>query len=655
MYNYFLGNNYEYTEGFMILSCDNISKSFGAEDILKEISFHIEDHEKAAITGINGAGKSTLLKIIVGEITPDGGAVHFPKDKQLGYLAQRQDFEGSRGIFDELASVKEDLHDIERQIRDLELAMKSASETELPGMLDKYTRLTKEFEDGNGYAIRSEVTGILKGLGFQESEFGTSVDVLSGGQKTRLSLGRLLLSKPDLLLLDEPTNHLDLRSVAWLETYLKNYKGAVIVIAHDRYFLDRVATKIIEIENGSASTFAGNYTNYASLKGKLREEQVKAYLNQRKEIQRQEAVITRLKSFNREKSIKRAESREKALAKVSRLEKPIDLRDEMRIRLTPAVQSGNDVLTIDRLSKSYPGHKLFSDVSFTIHRGERVAIIGDNGTGKTTLLKIITGREDAVSGLVTRGSNVTIGYYDQEHQVLHYEKTLFDEISDTYPDMSQTLIRDTLAAFLFTGDDVFKRVEDLSGGERGRLSLAKLMLSEANFLILDEPTNHLDMVSREILENALNDYDGTVLFVSHDRYFINRTATRVLELSGNAFTEYLGDYDYYLEKKAEKERLDNESAASSESDAANVSAAKMDWQSQKEETARERKRLRDIERAEKEIDRLEKRSAEIDDLLCQREVATDPAACVKLSKEQEEIQKSLDDYYILWEKLQEER
>lgn len=655
MYNYFLGNNYEYTEGFMILSCDNISKSFGAEDILKEISFHIEDHEKAAITGINGAGKSTLLKIIVGEITPDGGAVHFPKDKQLGYLAQRQDFEGTRGIFDELASVKEDLRDIERQIRELELAMKSASETELPDMLNKYTRLTKEFEDGNGYAIRSEVAGILKGLGFQESEFSTSVDVLSGGQKTRLSLGRLLLSKPDLLLLDEPTNHLDLRSVAWLETYLKNYKGTVIVIAHDRYFLDRVATKIIEIENGTASTFAGNYTNYASLKGKLREEQVKAYLNQRKEIQRQEAVITRLKSFNREKSIKRAESREKALAKVSRLEKPIDLRDEMRIRLTPAVQSGNDVLTIDRLSKSYPGHELFSDVSFTIHRGERVAIIGDNGTGKTTLLKIITGREDAVSGLVTRGSNVTIGYYDQEHQVLHYEKTLFDEISDTYPDMSQTLIRDTLAAFLFTGDDVFKRVEDLSGGERGRLSLAKLMLSEANFLILDEPTNHLDMVSREILENALNDYDGTVLFVSHDRYFINRTATRVLELSGNAFTEYLGDYDYYLEKKAEKERLDSESAASSESDAAKVSAAKMDWQSQKEETARERKRLRDIERAEQEIDRLEKRNAEIDDLLCQREVATDPAACVKLSKEQEEIQKSLDDYYILWEKLQEER
>jgi len=533
----------------MILSCSHVSKAFGTDVVLNDISFHIEDNEKAAIVGINGAGKSTLLKIIVGELPSDEGLVTLSRGKTLGYLAQHQDLASHQTIYQELLEVKRAVIEMEGQIRNLEIEMKHAQGQELEQMFDAYTRLTHQFELENGYGCQSEIVGVLKGLGFSEEDFNREISTLSGGQKTRVSLGKLLLSKPDIILLDEPTNHLDMGSITWLETYLLNYKGAVVIVAHDRYFLDRVVTKIVELDQGRGMVFQGNYTAYSQKKAQIREAQMKAWLNQQQEIRHHEEVIAKLKSFNREKSIKRAESREKMLAKIDVLEKPTEINDEMNLRLEPDITSGNDVMTIRDLSKSFGDNHLFSHIDIDIKRGERVAIIGSNGTGKTTLLKIINQMLPADTGEITLGTKVHIGYYDQDHQVLHMEKTLFDELQDAYPGLNNTKVRSVLAAFLFTGDDVFKRIGDLSGGERGRVSLAKLMLSNANFLILDEPTNHLDITSKEILEHALNQYTGTVLYVSHDRYFINRTATRILELAGETFINYIGNYDYYLEKR----------------------------------------------------------------------------------------------------------
>ena len=533
----------------MILSCSHVSKSFGTDVVLNDISFHIEENEKAAIVGINGAGKSTLLKIIVGELPSDQGFVTLARGKTMGYLAQHQDLASHQTIYGELLEVKRAVLDMEERIRSLEIEMQSAQGQKLDQMFETYTRLTHQFELENGYGCQSEIIGVLKGLGFSEEDFNREISTLSGGQKTRVSLGKLLLSRPDIILLDEPTNHLDMKSIAWLENYLLNYKGAVIIVAHDRYFLDKVATKIIELDQGQGMVFLGNYTSYSQKKAQVREAQLRAYENQQQEIRHQEEVIAKLKSFNREKSIKRAESREKMLSKIEVLEKPSEVNDEMALCLKPDILSGNDVITIRNLSKSFGDNHLFSHIDIDIKRGERVSVIGDNGTGKTTLLKIINQMLPADSGQITLGTRVHIGYYDQEHQVLHMEKTLFDELQDTYPDLTNTRVRNVLAAFLFTGDDVFKRIGDLSGGERGRVSLAKLMLSNANFLILDEPTNHLDITSKEILEHALNQYTGTVLYVSHDRYFINRTATRILELTGETFINYIGNYDYYLEKR----------------------------------------------------------------------------------------------------------
>ena len=533
----------------MILSCSHVSKSFGTDVVLNDISFHIEENEKAAIVGINGAGKSTLLKIIVGELPSDQGFVTLARGKTMGYLAQHQDLASHQTIYGELLEVKRAVLDMEERIRSLEIEMQSAQGQKLDQMFETYTRLTHQFELENGYGCQSEIIGVLKGLGFSEEDFNREISTLSGGQKTRVSLGKLLLSRPDIILLDEPTNHLDMKSIAWLENYLLNYKGAVIIVAHDRYFLDKVATKIIELDQGQGMVFLGNYTSYSQKKAQVREAKMKAYLNQQQEIRHQEEVIANLKSFNREKSIKRAESREKMLSKIEVLDKPSEVNDEMALCLKPDILSGNDVITIRNLSKSFGHNHLFSHIDIDIKRGERVSVIGDNGTGKTTLLKIINQMLPADSGQITLGTRVHIGYYDQDHQVLHMEKTLFDELQDTYPDLTNTRVRNVLAAFLFTGDDVFKRIGDLSGGERGRVSLAKLMLSNANFLILDEPTNHLDITSKEILEHALNQYTGTVLYVSHDRYFINRTATRILELTGETFINYIGNYDYYLEKR----------------------------------------------------------------------------------------------------------
>ncbi len=634
----------------MILSCTNIDKTFVDNHVIKNASFHIEDYEKAAIVGINGAGKTTLLKIITGGLPADAGSVTLAKDKTFGYLAQHQAVDSENSIFDELLTVKQEVLDLESAIRQTEADMKNAEGEALDLLLKKYADMTHRFEDINGYACKSEITGILKGLGFEEDEFGKKVATLSGGQKTRVALGKLLLQKPDLIMLDEPTNHLDLNSIAWLETYLLNYRGAVIIVSHDRYFLDRIATKIIEIDNGVVSSFGGNYSDYAVQKEHLRTEQMNAYLNQQREIKHQEEVIDRLKQFNREKSIRRAESREKMLDKIERLDKPVEVRADMKLALTPHRTSGNDVIAIEGLSKRFDSHQLFENVSFEIKRGEHVAVIGDNGTGKTTLLKIINELVPMDSGSIRLGANVEIGYYDQEHHVLHMDKTLFEEISDDYPYLTNTEIRNTLAAFLFTGEDVFKKISALSGGERGRVSLAKLMLSEANFLILDEPTNHLDITSKEILETALNAYKGTVLYVSHDRYFINKTASRILELTHQKFVNYIGNYDYYLEKR---ESLTPAPETAPGEMAIEPSAQKLDWKQQKENQAQLRKRENDLKKCEEKIESLEARSAALDEEMAKPEIATNPAKLQEIAVEKASIETELEALYIKWETLSE--
>ena len=637
----------------MILSCQGISKSFGEKVILEDASFHIEEREKAALIGNNGAGKTTLLRIIMGEIHADAGQVVLAKDKRIGYLAQYQDVQGHLSVYEELLSTKQYIIDMEERLRAMEVQMKNASGEELDRLMNSYTRLTHEFELENGYAYKSELMGVLNGLGFTEEDFTKQVATLSGGQKTRVALGKLLISKPDILLLDEPTNHLDMESIAWLETYLLNYPGAVFIVSHDRYFLDKVVTKVIEIDAGQVRMYAGNYSAYAEKKAQLRDAQYKAYLNQQREIKHQEAVIVKLKSFNREKSIKRAESREKMLNKIQRIDKPIEVQSQMRLSLEPRVVSGNDVLTVEDLAKSFPQQKLFSNISFQIKRGERVALIGNNGTGKTTMLKILNGLLDADAGSFSLGAKVQIGYYDQEHHVLHAEKTIFEEISDTYPTLTETQIRNMLAAFLFTGDDVFKVISSLSGGERGRVSLAKLMLSEANFLILDEPTNHLDIASKEILEEALNSYTGTVLYVSHDRYFINQTATRILDLTNQSVVNYIGDYDYYLEKKEEltEKYAPTAQEATEEAKEETPSEGKLTWQQQKEEQARKRKQENELKKVETRIEELETRDKEIDDTLVLPDVCTNVGRCAELSREKDKIQAELEELYEKWEEL----
>lgn len=644
----------------MILSCNNITKTFGTDTILSDCSFHIEEREKAAIVGPNGAGKSTLLKIIMGRLPADDGTVTISKDKTLGYLAQHQNLSSDGTIYDELLSVKKDIIALEEKIRETEQQMKNATGEQLDTLLDQYTKMNHQFELENGYAYQSEIVGVLKGLGFTEDDFPLPVNTLSGGQKTRVALGKLLLSKPDIILLDEPTNHLDMESIRWLENYLLGYNGSVIIVAHDRYFLDRIVTKIIEIENTHVTVFSGNYTAYADKKKILRNMQLKEYLNQQREIKHQQEVITKLKQFNREKSIKRAESREKMLDKLEVVDKPAEINDKMNIELNPSVISGNDVLSVSHLSKAFDDNTLFTDISFDIKRGERVALIGNNGTGKTTILKIINDILPADSGEIKLGSKVTIGYYDQEHHVLDPDKTLFDELQDAYPDLNNTQIRNTLAAFLFTNDDVFKYIRDLSGGERGRVSLAKLMLSNANFLILDEPTNHLDMVSKEILENALNSYTGTVLYVSHDRYFINTTATRIIELVGQTTVNYIGNYDYYIEKKdaltaaaLAGKPADSSSAVSAAQKNAQKESAKADWKQSKEEQALLKKKKNELKKTEERITVIEDRLKAIEEESALPEVCTDTARLLELHKESTKLSEELDTLYEKWEELSE--
>jgi ATP-binding cassette subfamily F protein 3 len=667
----------------MILACQNICKNFGTTPILNQVSFHVNDREKVAIVGINGAGKSTLFKIIMGELPPDEGDVIFSKGATCGYLAQHQELATENSIYEEVLSIKADVIRLEETIRQLELDMKSVQGVELDRMLNTYTRITHEFEVKNGYAYKSEVIGVLKGLGFIEEDFTRKVTTLSGGQKTRVALGKLLLSNPDIIFLDEPTNHLDMESISWLETFLANYNGAVVVIAHDRYFINKVVTKVIELDNNKATVFEGNYSSYAQKKEQLRETMIKHYLNQQREIKHQEEVITKLRSFNREKSIRRAESREKMLDKVERIDRPTTVNAEMDIRLEPNITSGNDVLTVRDLSKSFGSNQLFEHLEFEIKRGEKIAIIGNNGTGKTTILKIINQIIEADAGEIKYGAKVHIGYYDQEHHVLDMSKTIFDEIQDTYPFMDNTKVRNALAAFLFTNDDVFKLIKDISGGERGRVSLAKLMLSDANFLILDEPTNHLDIISKEILENAITNYTGTVLYVSHDRYFINKTATRILDLTHATLINYVGNYDYYLEKKPEfeyrffgigtsvmKEATDNKinvlsglrvnqttmsnPTTTSSSMEDTVSETKQDWKQQKEEQARLRKKQNDLKRVEDEIHRLETRNEELNSLLLEERIYTNSNRLMELTQEKKTNDSKLEELLEEWESLSED-
>lgn len=645
----------------MILSVSNISKSFSEKTILENISFHLEDYDKAALVGINGVGKTTLLRIIVGEMAPDEGLVTYAKGKNYGYLAQNTEISGDATIYDTLLQVKEHLLVLEQEIRKVEKQMKYVEGADLEALMNQYANMTHQFEMEGGYQYQSELVGVLKGLGFLEEEFNKPMSTLSGGQKTRVALGKLLLTKPDLIILDEPTNHLDMGAISWLETYLLNYKGAVLIVSHDRYFLDKIASKVIELDQGKSTVFTGNYSDYAVKKEQIRVARLNAYLKQQQEIKHQEEVIEKLKSFNREKSIKRAESREKMLNKIEVLEKPTETNSEMKIQLTPRIVSGNDVLQVEGLSKAFPNHPLFSDLNFEIKRGEHVAIIGDNGTGKTTILKIINQIIDADAGSMRLGTNVTIGYYDQEHHVLHGDKTLFEEISDEYPNLNNTQIRNTLAAFLFTGDDVFKKISTLSGGERGRVSLAKLMLSESNFLILDEPTNHLDIMSREILETALNHYEGTVLYVSHDRYFINRTATRILELSGQTFTNYLGNYDYYLEKKPQIGTIDSSSAfppatasVANEMTKEVVTDKNAEWKQRKAQQAAIRKLERELAKTEERISYIEERTSKIDEEMALPEICSNSVKLQELQKEKDSLEEEMMILMERWEELSEE-
>ncbi len=653
----------------MLLSCSNIKVEFVTGVVLDNVSFHIESNDKAAIVGINGAGKTTLLRAIVGELEPDTGVVAFEKDSTYGYLAQDAAVNTDNTIWDELLSVKSDIINMEKRLREFEEKMSEVTGAELDALLEKYQTLSHSFKLLGGETYMSELYGVLRGLGFSEDEYQKKINVLSGGQKTRVALGKMLLASPDLIILDEPTNHLDLNSITWLETYLKNYKGAVLIVSHDRYFLDKIANKIIELENGKATEYTGNYSDYSVKKEQRRIAELHAYLNQQRDIKHQEAVIEKLKSFNREKSIKRAESREKMLEKIDRIEKPATVNADMKLVLTPHCQSGNDVLKVEDLAKSYSSHKLFENVNFEIKRGEHVAILGDNGTGKTTLLKILNELEKADAGSFTLGSKVEIGYYDQEHHVLHPEKNLYEEIADEYPYLTITEIRNTLAAFLFTGDDVFKLVRDLSGGERGRLSLAKLMLSDCNFLILDEPTNHLDIRSKEILETAINSYEGTVLYVSHDRYFINKTATRILELTGKGFVNFIGNYDYYVEKHEDviaaasangiiNTAVQNESVASSDSsDAVTVGettqSSALDWKAQKALAAEKKKKENALKKCEEAIAAAEDKLSEIDAQLNDSSNGNNVALLQELTRDRESVSAELEKLYEEWETLAE--
>ena len=635
----------------MILACKEIQKTFGVNIVLDNITFHLEQKEKAAIVGVNGAGKTTLFKILTGEINADGGEIYLKKETSIGYLAQNQQIDTQTTILEEMMNVFEKVRCEEQNLREMENKMSYLEGKELSDYMEKYAQAQQKFEHGDSYGYESRIKGVLKGLGFLEEDYNTPICQLSGGQKTRVYLSKLLLSKPDILLLDEPTNHLDIASIQWLEDFLKGYSGTVLLISHDRYFLDKIVTKVIEVENKKSYVYEGNYTFYSRQKNINREIQQKAYDVQQKEIKRQQDVIKTLRAFNREKSIKRAESREKALQRMEKLEKPENLPAKMRLCLTPKVISGNDVIKVENLKKAFDEYSpLFQNVSFEVKRGEKVAIIGANGVGKSTLFKILLGKIHQTKGEINIGTNVHIGYYDQEQQQLDETKTIFQEIADTYPTMDNGKIRNVLAAFVFTGDDIYKNISSLSGGEKGRVSLAKIMLSNANLIMLDEPTNHLDMYSKEILEDALNCYEGTVVYISHDRYFINRTAQRILELTPTGVNQYLGDYQYYLEKKEEIQSQQYEKQIETSQINITPSEGKVDWIKQKQIQSEQRKAAAKINRVEKEIEQTEQKIEQLNVML--EQASSDFNKAQELFEQKTILEQSLEELYQKWEELQ---
>ncbi len=635
----------------VILSCKDIAKSFGVELLLDKVTFNINDGEKIGLIGPNGAGKSSLFKILTGELDYDSGEIFIDKSKTVGYLSQHLSLDTENTIFQELELVFDDLLRLEQKLHTLENEMNKPYDSDNEAFHDKlikdYTTCSELYMNRGGFVFRAEISKVLKGLGFSEDDGQLRISVLSGGQKTRVALCKLLLIKPDILLLDEPTNHLDLEAIEWLEEYLNAYKGTIILISHDRFFLDSITSKTFELIGGRVHPYNGNYTAFVELKKKDYEIQMKAFNLQKAEIKRQEDIIERYRSFNREKSIKAAESRQRALDKVERISAPLKEKKITKINFETQIKSGNDVLHIENLSKAYDDRVLFSDLNLDIKKGEKIALIGDNGIGKTTLLKIIMEKIPSNSGISVLGKNVFIGYYDQEQSNLDPDKSILDEVWDDFPELSTTHIRGALAAFLFTGDDVFKKIHLLSGGERCRVNLLKLMLSKSNFLLLDEPTNHLDIMSREALEDAILGYDGTILLISHDRYFLNKVIGKILELTRTGLNEYLGNYSYYVEKKKNPQRFQEleELSGMTKTQQQTEKRKKRDLEKLEKE---KKQNLKDVE---KRISDLEALLVSLDEKLCLPEVYSDPDECIKVNSEISASKEELEKLYEEWESL----
>ncbi|ADK16752.1 ABC-F family ATP-binding cassette domain-containing protein [Clostridium ljungdahlii] len=635
----------------VVLSCNNIHKSYGIEIILENITFNINDGEKVGLIGPNGAGKSTLFNILTGKINYDSGNLFIDKAKTVGYLTQHLSLDSSNTIYDEMLTVFQDLINLENKLNKLEALMNepydAKNEEYRNKLIDKYTTCSELYTNRGGYTYKAEINRVLSGLGFQENEFLDSITVLSGGKKTRVALCKLLLSKPDIILLDEPTNHLDLDAIEWLEEYLKSYKGTIIIISHDRYFLDAITQSTMELINGHINFYNGNYTTSLELKQKNYEVQLKAYNMQQIEIKKQEEIIEKYRSFNREKSIKAAESRQKMLDKIDRLAAPDKDEKIKGITFKTQINSGNDVLHVENLSKSFDKKLLFKNLNFDIKKGEKTALIGENGRGKTTLFKIILGKLEQDDGLCKLGKNVLVGYYDQEQSDLNIEKTIIDEVWDSFPKLTTTEIRNALASFLFTGDDVFKKISSLSGGEKCRINLLKLILSKSNFLLLDEPTNHLDITSREALEEALLNYDGTVLVISHDRYFLNKSVNKIYELNENGAKEYLGNYTYYVEKKKNPLRFEMEEEQSSKT----KTQIQHDKKKKKELEKSKREKKSKVKNIEEEISNLEDHVLELQKKLCLEEVYSNPEKSSAVNKELLDTQNEIETLYADWENI----
>jgi ATP-binding cassette, subfamily F, member 3 len=643
----------EYRRGIkvIVLSCKDIHKSYGIDVILDKLTFNINEGEKVGLIGANGAGKTTLFKILTAQLEQDTGELFIDKNKRIGYLSQHLSLESGSTIYEELLTVFQELLNIESRITELEVKLNEPYDISKQEYHDKiiheFTTLTEVYEHRGGYTYKGEISRVLRGLGFTEEDFNKNINILSGGQKTRVALCKLLLTMPEILLLDEPTNHLDLDAIEWLEDYLKAYKGTMIIISHDRFFLDSITNKTVEMINGHVNTYNGNYTAFIDLKQKNYEVQLKAYNLQQTEIKRQEDIIERYRSFNREKSIKAAESREKALEKVERIDAPDKETKASKIKFETQIKSGNDVLHAESLSKSYGEKRLFHNLDLAIKRGEKTALIGENGRGKTTLFRIIMDNVEKDTGIKVLGKNVFIGYYDQEQSDLNFEKTVLDEVWDEFPNMTTTQLRNALAAFLFTGDDVFKHISTLSGGEKCRINLLKLMLSKSNFLLLDEPTNHLDINSREALEDALLSYDGTLLVISHDRYFLNKVIDKIYELKEDGIKEYLGNYSYYVEKKKNPQRFEEELA--------NAGKTKTQIQEEKKKKRelekQEKEKLLKVKAVETSISNSEKKLLDLQNQLCLEEIYSNPQKSEDVNKEIATTEAILEKLYSEWEEL----